>query len=148
MGQGTETRCEGRCHCGAVAVRFYTRKSPSALPLRACQCSFCRKHGARTTADPEGRAEIVLAHPGAAARYRFALGTADYLVCARCGIYVAAVMTEGEKSYAVLNVNAFDDARMFDRPATPMVYNREDEAARRARRRKLWTPVTFVSASS
>jgi hypothetical protein len=145
MGQGPETRFEGRCHCGAVTLAFFTRKSTAALPLRACQCGFCRKHGARTTADPEGRVEIRVRDPAALARYRFGLATADYLVCARCGVYVAALMQEGGRGYAVVNVNAFAARAGFERAATPMVYDREDEAARRARRRKLWTPAAIVA---
>ena len=146
MSAQSETAYRGGCHCGAIAVRFFTRKSPAELPLRACQCRFCRKHGARTTADPEGRAEIALANDAAAARYRFALGTAEYLVCRDCGVYVAAIMIEAERGYAVLNVNAFDDAARFAGPGTPMVYDSEDEPARRARRRKLWTPAAIVAA--
>jgi hypothetical protein len=42
----------------------------------------------------------------------------------------------------VVIVNALDDALGFTRPAVPMVYDAEDEAARRARRRAKWTPTT------
>lgn len=144
MGQGAETRHDARCHCGAISLAFTTRRAPSALPLRECQCSFCRKHGARTTADPDGFAEIRVTDKAALLRYRFGLGTADYLVCARCGVYLAAVMEEGGRAWAVLNVNAFADRAAFAGAATPMVYDREDEAQRRARRRKLWTPARII----
>ena len=144
MGQGTERRLESRCHCGALALSFTTRRAPAELPLRECQCGFCRKHGARTTADPEGFAEIHVADAGALLRYRFGLRTADYLVCACCGVYLAALMEEGEGAWAVLNVNAFAERAAFAGAATPMVYDREDEAQRRARRRKLWTPARLV----
>lgn len=144
MGQGAETRYNARCHCGAVTLVFATRRAPTELPLRECQCSFCRKHGARTTTDPDGFAEIRVADAGALMRYRFGLRTADYLVCARCGVYLAAIMQEGDRAWAVLNVNAFDDRSAFAGAATPMVYDREDEAQRRARRRKLWTPARIA----
>lgn len=140
MGQGAERRFEARCHCSALMLSFTTRRAPAEMPLRECQCSFCRKHGVRTVADPEGFAEIRARDASALARYRFGLGTADYLVCARCGVYLAAVMEEGDRAWAVLNVNAFDDRAAFTGMATPMNYDREDEAQRRARRRKLWTP--------
>ncbi len=145
MEQGAARRFESRCHCGAVSLAFTTRRAPAALPLRECQCSFCRKHGARTTADPEGFADIRIADASALARYRFGLGTADYLVCARCGVYLAAVMEEGDRAWAVLNVNAFEERAVFTGTATPMNYDREDESQRRARRRKLWTPARIVS---
>src|SRR6185503_19654289 len=97
MGHGPETRYDGSCHCGAVRVSFTTTRALDELPLRECQCTFCRKHGARTTADPEGFAEIRVRDSGALVRYRFGLAVADYLVCARCGVYVAAVMEEAGK---------------------------------------------------
>lgn len=147
MGQGPETRFQGRCHCGAIEVSFTTRRPVQELPLRECQCSFCRKHGARTTADPEGFAEIRVHDRDALARYRFALGTADYLVCARCGVYLAAVMVEKGKGYAVLNTNVFDGRPEFAQAAVPMVYDHEDKTGRRARRRKLWTPAVVVGAA-
>jgi hypothetical protein len=144
MGHGPETQYDGRCHCGAVTLAFTTHQPLAELPLRECQCGFCRKHGARTTADPEGFAEIRVSDSKSLARYRFGLATADYLVCARCGVYLAALMEEGGKGYAVLNVNAFQDRTAFSGQATPMVYDHENEAQRRARRRKLWTPARLV----
>src|ERR671939_662142 len=53
-------KLEGTCHCGNIAIVLETGQDPRSLPLRACDCSFCRKHGARTTSDPEGRAWAVL----------------------------------------------------------------------------------------
>ncbi len=144
MGHGPETQYDGRCHCGAITLAFTTHRPLAELPLRECQCTFCRKHGARTTADPDGFAEVRVHDAAALARYRFGLGTADYLVCARCGVYVAAVMEEGMRAWAVLNTNVFEDRAAFAGRATPMVYDHEDEAGRRARRRKLWTPARIV----
>src|SRR5262249_40931212 len=117
----------GQCHCGDVALRFETAVPPECLPVRACGCSFCRKHGARATWDPKGRVEIILRAPGSAVRYRFALRTADFLVCARCGIYVAAVLADGAGSYATVNVNVLDRAAEFRRAGTPVSYDGENE---------------------
>ena len=44
----------GGCHCGNIRVAYLTAKPVSEWPIRACQCSFCRKHGVRATGDPEG----------------------------------------------------------------------------------------------
>ena len=38
----------GACHCGAVGVFFETDAGADALQVRACQCGFCRRHGAKT----------------------------------------------------------------------------------------------------
>ena len=59
------------------------------LAPRACQCGFCRRHGARTVSDPAGAASLSLGEK--AMRYRFGTGTTDFLICGRCGVYVAAL---------------------------------------------------------
>ena len=49
----------GGCHCGALRVEFETR-APEELPLRECQCTFCRRHGALNTVDANGRVRVVV----------------------------------------------------------------------------------------
>jgi hypothetical protein len=134
----------GGCHCKNVTIAFTTSRPPTELPLRACQCSFCRRHGARTTSDPAGRARIVVADAAALARYRFGAKTADFLVCARCGVYVAPVMSSGGRTLATINVNALDDGAPFDRPAQPMDYDAESAEERVVRRLARWTPAELV----
>ena len=131
----------GSCHCGALRLSYRSALPPAETEVRACQCSFCRRHGSRAISDPGG-AVTIEAEEQSLNRYRFGLGTADYFLCTRCGVYVAAVMSEGERAWSVVIVNALDDAERFTRPAQPMVYDAEDEAARRARRRAKWTPTT------
>ena len=112
--------------------------------LRACQCSFCRKHRSLAVSDPEGGIEIAFADEAKVSRYRFGLGTAEYIVCRDCGVYVAAVMTEGDRSWSVAIVNALDDRALFSGPRQPVDFSDEDDAARRARRRARWTPTIFA----
>lgn len=133
-------RHDGGCHCGAIAMTYESDVAPEATEVRACQCSFCRKHASRAISDPAGRVTLTLRDASAVQRYRFGLGTADYYLCGRCGVYVAAVMQDGEDHYAVAIVNALDDAALFTQPATPSDYSAEDEAARRRRRCTRWTP--------
>ena len=130
----TATEHRGGCHCGALRFQFH-----SAAPLapRACQCGFCRKHGARTVSDPAGAAVLTLGEE--AIRYRFGTGTTDFVVCGRCGVYVAAVAEIGGAFFATLNLNAFDDPRL-DLGAAPAFYDGEASEAKAARRRRNWTP--------
>ena len=51
----------GGCHCGNIRVAYRTAKPVAEWPIRACQCSFCRKHGVRATGDPDGLLEIAIA---------------------------------------------------------------------------------------
>lgn len=133
---------EGSCHCGGVTVAFETAVPPGDTPVRACQCSFCRKHDTRTVSDPEGQARFTERSAGALQRYRFGLGTADYIVCGRCGVYLGAAMTEDEGGgYAIVNSRALDNSSAFAGPAQPVVYDGESVEERIARRRARWTPL-------
>ena len=140
----SEAPLTGRCHCGNLELALETSLRPEELSLRADTCSFCRKHGARTTSDPSGRVVITVHHPDELLRYRFGLETADFLVCTRCGIYVAAVMSEGASSYATVNVDTLDAVDRLTQPATPVTYEGESAAERSARRRTRWTPAVIV----
>ena len=65
-------RHHGHCHCGAIRIVFETEKP---LAPRACQCGFCRRHGARSVSDPDGQAE--LSRTEEPTLYRFASRAAD-----------------------------------------------------------------------
>ena len=144
----SEAPLTGRCHCGNVELALETSLRVEKLSLRADTCSFCRRHGARTTSDPSGRVVITVRDPEQLLRYRFGLRTADFLVCGRCGIYVAAVMSEGAGCWATVNINTLDVVDRFTQPATPVTYEGESAAQRAARRRARWTPAVIVEERS
>jgi hypothetical protein len=131
----------GSCHCGRVEVGFETAAKPDSLTVRACQCGFCRRHGARTVSDPDGRMWVRGRDDGAPLAYRFGLGITDFLICPDCGCYVAATMADGGEVFGIVNVRVLKEADAFAGAAAPRDYGAEDETARRNRRRKVWTPV-------
>jgi len=133
----------GACHCGQIEVVFETAMSIADLPLRACGCSFCRRHGTKAVADPNGRLTISAPANGLN-RYRFGMRTADYLICRSCGAYVAAVISGNGEERATLNVAATAIAELADRRAEPVDYDRENVEGRRARRLTSWTPSRIV----
>ena len=139
------TSRSGRCHCGNITVVFESDLAPEQIGVRADQCSFCRKHGARTVTDPKGRVEIAVRAADDLIRYRFGLKTADYLVCGRCGVYVAAVLAEQGSWYATVNINTFESLERFTRPPVPVSYDGETDTDRRARRREKWTPAVLMT---
>jgi hypothetical protein len=140
------TTLTGRCHCGNLSLTLETRHPPEELPVWACDCSFCRLHGARTTSDPEGRVSIRVQEAAQLSRYRFGLATADFLVCRRCGVYLAAVIPADHKdgACASVNVTALDAADRFTRSPVTVAYPDESAAERRSRRRSNWTPVVAL----
>ncbi len=131
----------GRCHCGRIGFRFETRLAPQTLPLRRCDCSFCRRHGARTTSDPAGSVRFEIGDAAALRRYRFGLRSADFLLCAECGTYLAALIEHDGKAYATLNANCFEQAELLTQDAPIAIYEGETLEQRTARRVAKWTPV-------
>jgi hypothetical protein len=136
----------GGCHCGGIKVRFETATPPEQLQVRACQCSFCRKHGALTASDGGG-ALLFTAEPESLHLYRFGSHSADFLVCRNCGAYVGVVMAIDGESYGVVNVNTLDDPSPFARGADPMNYEHETVEARMARRKRLWSPTEIATGT-
>lgn len=135
------TRFEGRCHCGNISFVFEASAGLEELGLRACQCSFCRAHNTRMTSDPKGAVHFSVQEPAFLSRYRMGHGITDFLVCARCGVFVAAVMEDGGAQITTINANTFIPYPSADFPVRPMEYGAENVDQRMARRRLRWTPV-------
>ena len=89
-------RFEGGCHCGNLSYVFETTADLEALGLRACMCTFCRRHGARNTSDPKGSVRIWVRDGAKLNRYSFGLRTADFLLCRECGAYIGAMLEDGD----------------------------------------------------
>ena len=131
----------GRCHCGALGYEYQTALNPSAWLVRACQCTFCRAHGALTTSDPRGSLAFVTAEPQHLVRYRFGLRITEFLLCARCGVYLGAAISTPRGRYGIVNLNALQQA-LADLPEPrAVVYEGEDPLQRTARREARWTPL-------
>jgi len=131
----------GRCHCGNLSWLLRSKFSPSELPVRACLCSFCRKHAAISTSDPHGVMNFAVQDASAIIRYRFATETAQFLVCGRCGIYIGAQIEDHGRFYAIANLRVFEGESDFLSRAEPRDYSGESSEMRRARRVDRWTPV-------
>jgi hypothetical protein len=134
----------GGCHCGAIEVELTTDRAPEDQVIGACQCGFCRKHNARTFSDPKAVVVLTARRPELVQRYVFGLGTAAAIVCGRCGVYVAMLLTEGAEAWSTINVDALADRARFTREAAPRDYGSEDTTGRIARRRTRWIPTTLA----
>jgi hypothetical protein len=134
----------GGCHCGSVRLTLTLPASPENCELRACQCSFCRGHGAKTVADPKGLLSLEVRDPSVLHRYRFGLKTADYLICRNCGVYLAAVCETPAGRVATINVNCLDDRAVFTREPLAVSYDGETREGRMKRRAERWTPVKMT----
>jgi len=133
----------GACHCGAFEVRLQLTMALEDTQVRACQCDFCTRRGSIGVSDPNGRVDITVNRQGALNRYRFGHGTADFIVCASCGTFVAATMGEGDDMLSVINPRGLGIAALSERPATPIDFDAEAAEGRLARRQKNWTPTVM-----
>jgi hypothetical protein len=130
----------GQCHCGRVRVGF--RASRADLPVRACQCGFCRRHGARTVSDTDGFAEI--ASEGPLSRYHFGLMSSDALLCSKCGTYIGSALVADGITRVTLNAAGLMMQPFADEEAEPVDYAGETLHERLDRRRAKWTPGRIV----
>jgi hypothetical protein len=128
----------GSCHCGGLSVEYETEIPVEKWQPRACGCTFCRRHGARNVSDPAGRLRVA----GAATVYRFGLGTADFLLCPRCGCYVVCVLEQEGRRYGTINLRML--AVEVSAPDSPISYDAETAESRIARRVQRWTPTEIV----
>jgi len=135
----------GQCHCGKLKASFETMKTPAELGVRTCQCDFCRRHGAINISDAEGLTTMDAAADDIT-RYRFALRTADFLICKICGVYIAAVMGEGGKICSTINVAGLAMKEFLGIDEAPVDYDAETTDERIARRYAKWTPARFTDS--
>ena len=133
----------GGCHCGALAVQFSTELRVEQIEVRACQCTFCRAHGALSVTDPQGLLTFRANDESRLVRYQFGLKLADFLLCSRCGTYVGAYMEDGGRGYGVLNICALRERDRFGTPVL-MRYDGESNEQRLQRRRQRWTPARLL----
>ena len=128
----------GKCHCGNIAFSLTWEPDPSEIPARACTCSFCTRHGGVWTSNPHGDLEVLVEEPAQVSRYAFGTGTAEFHVCARCGIVPLVTSRIDDRLYAVVSVNAFEGIDRSLLRTVPTTFDGEDEASRLARRKRYW----------
>jgi hypothetical protein len=129
------------CHCGALEARYRTAVPVANWSVRACQCAFCRAHGALTTSDPAGTLAFAAHNPERVHRYRFGSGATDFLLCRECGVYVGARLAPGRGHFGVLNTRALRPIPAGLPAPAPMNYGDEPPQLREERRTKRWTPL-------
>ncbi len=134
---------QGGCHYGNIRLSLRLSQAPADTRLRACGCSFCRAHNTRTASNPKGSVEIRAADWSLVERYRFGTGTAQFLICRRCGVYIGAIGETASGTCAVINTNCLDDRAAFTRQPTPVDHEGEATGDRLARRAANWTPATI-----
>jgi hypothetical protein len=139
----------GRCHCGNISFKLVWEPEPKEIPARACDCSFCTKHGGVWTSCNTGSLRVTMVDPSLVSRYSFGTKTAQFHICSRCGIApVVTSLIEGQ-TYAVVSVNAFEgiDHSLLTRASAS--FEAEDATARLSRRKRNWiAKVEFIEGGA
>ena len=128
----------GSCHCGNISFALLWPDETGEIPARRCGCSFCVKHGGVWTSDPRAALRVRISDAGAVARYAFGTETADFLVCVRCGVAPLVTSQIEGATFAVVNVNCFDDVDHARLRVEPASFDEEDLQSRLERRRRKW----------
>jgi hypothetical protein len=136
-------RLEGGCHCGNIAVHVGLERAPDTYAPRACDCEFCRRHGAAWLSDPHGSLSIEIRAGRDASWYAQGDRLAEMLLCRNCGVLIGALWRE-QRLYGVVNAHALAGGVAFaaPQPVSPRTLPAE---AKRSRWRSLWfADVTVV----
>ena len=142
-------RISGKCHCGNIAFALNWQPEPTEIPARACDCTFCSKHGGVWTSCPRGSLEVSIREPALVSRYSFGTQTAEFHICSACGVVPVVTSRIDGRLYAVVSVNAFENVAPSLLRRSPATFEGEDEAARLARRQRYWiADVQFVAAGA
>ena len=128
----------GQCHCENIRFVLVWEPDPTEIPARACDCTFCTKHGGVWTSNPNGRLEVRIENPALVSKYAFGTETAEFHTCARCGVVPVVTSRIEDRIYAVVNVNTFDnvDPALIRRASAS--FDREQAGSRLARRKRNW----------
>jgi hypothetical protein len=135
----------GNCHCGNIS--FDLDWKAEDIAARACDCSFCVKHGGLWTSSPTASLEVTVRNPSLVSRYAFGTRTAVFHICTGCGVAPVATSEIEGNLYAVISVNAFNgvDPSLIRR--APASFESEDTESRLARRKRNWIgSVQFVES--
>ena len=135
----------GSCHCGNISFELDWEPGPTEIPARACDCSFCTKHGGVWTSNPQGALSIRIKDRSLVSEYAFGTQTARFQICRQCGIVPVATSEIAGRTYAVVSVNAFNGVPHALLRRLPTSFGGEDTGSRLARRKRNWIPtVQFV----
>lgn len=127
----------GGCHCGAITLALSTDLELEATAPRACDCSFCRAHGAAWLSDATASLVVRAHRPERLRRYRQGSEAAQFLLCGECGVLLAVVFEEGDQRYAAINAACLAARGAFAAsvPASPQTLAPDEKTARW---RQLW----------
>jgi hypothetical protein len=132
-------KLQATCHCQNTRLELELSQPPETYQPRACDCDFCRKHGAAYLSDPAGSLQIHVNNEQHLHSYKQGSGTADFLLCSNCGVLLAVTYQAEDQLYATVNVKAIDGDIPFGEtiPVSPKTLATTEKTERW---KSLWFP--------
>jgi hypothetical protein len=96
----------GGCHCGNIRIQMTLTQEPGTYHPRACDCEFCRMHGAAYVSDPKGSVSLHIRDPRQRGSYHQGSGQADLVYCRHCGVLIGALYLDAGRCFATVNSRA------------------------------------------
>jgi hypothetical protein len=122
----------GGCHCGNIQLDLQLANALGSYEPRACDCTFCRKHGAAYISDAQGALRVRINDHRQSGTYRQGSELAEMLLCTHCGVLVGALYRTEGRIYATVNVRAIEGAERFgvEQPVSPKKLSGDAKIAR------------------
>ena len=137
----------GACHCGNIHLHLELSQPPGDYSPRACDCDFCRKHGAAYLSDPHGRLQIEVCDTACMGKYRHGSQMADFLLCTRCGVLIGVLYQDCSRLYGTVNCAALQQTAALGAPRT-VSPKRLASSEKTARWSALWFPDVRICLSA
>ena len=134
----------GKCHCGNIEYEFLWPESGNDIPVRACSCTFCRKHNGVYTSHPKGQLKVWVSDQSRVNKYAFGTKTAEFYICASCGVVPFVTSKIQGKTYALVNVNTFEDVNPEALVSSVTDVDGESIDERLQRRARNWIPQVTI----
>jgi len=138
----------GKCHCGNIAFSLEWPGESSEIPARACGCSFCVKHGGVWTSNPAASLAATIGDTLLVSKYAFETRTATFHVCSRCGTVPFVTSEIDNRTYAVVNVNAFENVDRSCVRQSAGRFEGENVESRLERRKRNWIANVRIAVRS
>lgn len=137
-------RIEGKCHCGNISYTLDWPGEGTEIPVRACGCDFCTKHGGVWTSHPDANLNSTIQDESLVSRYTFETGTADFYICSRCGAVPMVTSIIDGRLYALVNVNTFENVEPSLLDRSPANFDGESTEQRLQRRKRNWIRTVYI----
>lgn len=143
----TSSKIKGGCHCGNIQFEIEWPADASRIAARQCGCTFCQMRGGTWTSNPAAQLRAVVEDNAQVSLYRFGTRTAEFHICAVCGVVPFVTSEIDGRLFAVVNIATFEgnESRIFEVSGTD--FDGEDKSSRLTRRQQNWIGSVSIQSS-